>query len=144
MAAVAVLFAFLANQQRDVAQQETRRADAFITLVDANPAGRSAMEKICEEAIKVTSTLATTSDKSKLDSSLSRFWELYYGPMYIIEIHQAKKLGQSEIESSMVTFGSAIEKATEPLPHSSLCPYAKAVRDNCIAYLKVTAPEPCS
>jgi hypothetical protein len=144
VAAFALYFAWLFIGQRDVARQETQRADAFINLVDTNPAGRRAMEKICAEAINVTSTLATTSDGNQLADSLGRFWELYYGPMYIIEIHQTKKEGRdSEIELSMVDFGRAIEKATEPLPLSSLCPRAKAVRDNCIAYLKVAAPEPC-
>jgi hypothetical protein len=101
--------------------------------------GRKTMEKICEEAIQVTSTLATTSDKSQLDSSLSRFWELYNGEMNIIEIHQTKKEGKgySEIESSMVGFGDAIKN------HSTLCPYAKVVRNKCITYLGINAPESC-
>ena len=49
------------------------------------------MEKICLEAIQVTSALATTYDKSEHKRSRDRFWELYYGPMYIVELHQAER-----------------------------------------------------
>ena len=126
-------------------KQETQRADRFINLVSSDPAGTRAMKKICQEAIEITSTLATTSDKTQMQRSLDRFWELYYGPMYIIEIHQAKNstLGRSEIESSMVEFGEAIKAAPEQLPLSSLCSRAKTVRKNCVAYLGISAPESC-
>ncbi|MGZ8444871.1 MAG: hypothetical protein ACXWXZ_15855, partial [Candidatus Binatia bacterium] len=74
--------------------------------------------------------------------------ELYYGPMYIVELHQAKNSsGTSAIETSMVMFGrqlKAAEAASEPLPHKSLCLDSKAVRDECVAYLKVAAREPCT
>ena len=126
-------------------KQETQRADRFINLVSSDPAGTRAMKKICQEAIEITSTLATTSDKTQMQRSLDRFWELYYGPMYIIEIHQAKNstIGRSEIESSMVEFGEAIKAAPEQLPLSSLCSRAETVRKNCVAYLGISAPESC-
>jgi TIR domain-containing protein len=149
-------------------RQEAKRADQFIDLVSSDDAGTRAMNKICEEAIKVTSTLATESDKTGMQSSLDRFWELYFGPMYIIELHQAKKSygpwwekyafgdrGYSEIEVSMIRFGNAlksllppdgrsIEKATARPPfRTQLCSYALVVRQNCIDYLGIKAPEPC-
>jgi hypothetical protein len=136
------------EQERSVEQlrAETERADRFIKLVDANPAGRHVMEKICLEAIQVTTTLATTSDLNEFARARDRFWELYYGPMYIIEIHQTKKAGRSAIEASMVLFGerlNEIESASDPLPHKSACLHAKQVRDECVAYLKMPAVEPC-
>ena len=135
----------LDKRQLDL-DRETERADAFIRLVSSNPAGFRAMEKICQEAIQVTSTLATTSDKSQLEHALDRFWELYYGPMYIIEIYQAKKCGYRKIESSMINLGDnirAIDTKTAPLPNSSLVLYANAVRQECLAYVKVMPLNRC-
>jgi hypothetical protein len=130
-------------------QAETARADKFINLVSSNPAGHRAMEKICLEAIQVTSVLATTSDESENKLAMDRFWELYFGPMYIVETHQAKNspTGHSQIESSMVNFGNRRGETiatSDLLPQKSLCSSAKDVRDKCIAYLKVSAPEPCT
>lgn len=137
-----------AERQSMLARKETERADKFINLVSSNPAGLRVMGKTCLEAIAVTSTLATTSDEGERKRSRERFWELYYGPMYIVEIHQAKKsgIGHSKIEEAMVMIGRRLqvaEESGEPLPHSSLCPLANAVRDECIAYLNVTAPRAC-
>jgi hypothetical protein len=78
-----------------------------------------------------------------------RFWELYFAPMYIIELHQTKKQGSSSIERAMVEFGDRIEamlRDRERLPYSSMCRHARAVRDECVNYLKMSAPEspPCS
>ena len=148
------LWLYARSQQRRAetnaaeARKETERADKFINLVSSNPAGLRVMEKTCLESIEITSKLATTSDKGEHKRSSDRFWELYYGPMYIVEIHQAKKsgLGYSKIEQSMVVFGRAfqdVEKTGTPLPHSSLCQLADAVRDECIAYLNVVAPRAC-
>ncbi|MGZ8484693.1 MAG: toll/interleukin-1 receptor domain-containing protein [Candidatus Binatia bacterium] len=160
--AVALVYAWdqktMADRQATVAKEqaaliqkleaETARADKLPKLVSKYPEGIRAMEKICLEAIQVTSVLATTSDKSTHEQSRDRFWELYYGPMYIVELHQAKNSsGTSAIETSMVMFGrqlKAAEAATEPLPHKSLCLDSKAVRDECVAYLKVAAREPCT
>ncbi|MCB1738804.1 MAG: toll/interleukin-1 receptor domain-containing protein [Gammaproteobacteria bacterium] len=128
-------------------QSETERADQFIRLVDKNPAGRRAMEKICIEAVDVTHTLASTASESAYVESKSRFFELYYGPMYIVEIHQAKhSSGRSDIESSMVRFGrqlEALDLGDLPLPRTDLCRPAQEVRDACVAYLDVSARNPC-
>lgn len=149
-ALAAVAAAILATRQTQRAQEETQRADAFINLVSSDPAGLRAMNKICSEAIGVTSTIATTTDKDEFDRFVDRYWELYYGPMYIIEIHQAKKsdLRESEIEKSMIRFGQELEaigKEQTPLPHSKLCQQARDVKNECTAYLKlnIAAPEPC-
>jgi hypothetical protein len=160
--AVALVYAWdqktMADRQATVAKEqaaliqkleaETARADKLPKLVSKYPEGIRAMEKICLEAIQVTSALATTFDKSTHEQSRDRFWELYYGPMYIVELHQAKNSsGTSAIETSMVMFGrqlKAAEAASEPLPHKSLCLDSKAVRDECVAYLKVAAREPCT
>ena len=148
------LWLYARSQQRRAetnaaeARKETERADKFINLVSSNPAGLRVMKKTCLESIEITSKLATTSDKGEHKRSSDRFWELYYGPMYIIELHQAKNSahGHSKIEAAMVMFGNrlqAAEEPGEPLPHTSLCPFANAVRDECGAYLNVAAPRAC-
>ncbi len=147
----------MANRQATVAKEqaeliekldaETARADKLPKLVSKDPEGIRAMEKICLEAIQVTSALATTYDKSEHKRSRDRFWELYYGPMYIVELHQAKNSsGTSAIETSMVIFGRRLKAAetSEPLPHHSLCLDAKAVRDECVDHLKIAARTPCA
>jgi hypothetical protein len=88
----------LADHQRELAKEETRRADQFVNLVSSNPAGRRAMKKICLEAIEVTAMLATTPDQQQNMRAEERFWELYYAQMYIIELHQAKNTGRTARE----------------------------------------------
>lgn len=136
-----------ARQQSELARKETERADKFINLVSSDPAGLRAMEKICAEATAVTSRLATAADEKKHAQLEDRFWELYYGPMYIIEIHQAKKsgLGYSKIETAMVMVGRGLKAAVaagEPLPHSALLPLASTVKNECIEYLKFLKATP--
>jgi hypothetical protein len=135
----------IAKQQADFARQETKRADQMIDLVSVNPAGQRAMQKICREAIDVTAMLSTTSNPQQHKQAQDRFWELYFAPMYIIELHQTKnQRGTSTIEMAMVDFGDRLEgmlKDRERLPFSALCSRAKRVRDECVTYLKMSAPE---
>lgn len=131
-----------AESALELAKRESERADKFVNLVSSNPAGHRAMEKICLEAIQVTTTLATTTERGIYQESRERFWELYFAPMYIVELHQRKTSGHdvSNIESQMVRFGDrlrAIELIGEPLPYGDLCPYAKNVRSGCVDYLKL-------
>ena len=135
-----------ASQCLPVKKPSARISSSILCL--QTPRASRVMGKTSLEAITVTSTLATTSDEGERKRSRERFWELYYGPMYIVEIHQAKKsgIGHSKIEEAMVMIGRRLQVADgsgEPLPHSSLCPLANAVRDECIAYLNVTAPRAC-
>jgi hypothetical protein len=130
-----------AKQQSELARQETERADKFITLVSSNSAGLRAMKKICSEASSIVEVLATTRDKAEYLSNQERFWELYFGPMYIVAIHQAKKSGQgfSDIESAMVMMGNQLRRivgADEALPHEALLPLADAVKNQCREYSK--------
>jgi hypothetical protein len=131
-----------AESALELAKRESERADKFVNLVSSNPAGHRAMEKICLEAIQVTATLATTTARGIYQESRERFWELYFAPMYIVELHQRKTSGHdvSNIESQMVRFGDrlrAIELIGEPLPYGDLCSYANSVRSGCVDYLKL-------
>jgi hypothetical protein len=134
-----------ARMSAERAEAESVRADRFVRLVSSNPAGRRAMEKICLEAIEVTATLATTTNPRVRQQARDRFWELYYAPMYIVELHQRKQSGidVSRIEGDMVRFGQmleSVESSGRPLPHGSLCANAKEVRDACVDHLQLTAP----
>lgn len=104
-------------------------------------AGLRAMEKICDEAIAVTSALARTTDGYEFKKSLERFWELYFGPMYIIERHQTRQSGVSpdEIESAMVRMGTQLSASAQSgarPPSTELLSYADAVKEKCRAYVK--------
>ena len=72
---------------------------------------------------------------------MDRYWELYYGPMYIIEMHQAKNLTLGKVRSKRAWgFGQELEaigKEQTPLPHSKLCQQARDVKNECTAYLKL-------
>lgn len=138
----------IADEQKEIAEKESKRADKFVNLVNSSPAGQRAMDKICLEAISVTSTLATTTDRPLREQSSPRFWELYYSSMYIVELHQRKTSGHdvSPIETSMVNYGRklrAMELAGEPLPNTDLCPFANSVWGECVKYLNLTAAQPC-
>ncbi|MEQ1694993.1 MAG: toll/interleukin-1 receptor domain-containing protein [Hyphomicrobiaceae bacterium] len=138
----------IADEQKAIAEKESKRADRFVDLVNKDPAGRRALDKICLEAISVTSTLATTKDRPLREQSSLRFWELYYSSMYIVELHQRKTSGHdiSPIETGMIVYGRklrAMELAGEPLPNTALCPFANTVWGECGKYLNLTAPEPC-
>jgi hypothetical protein len=138
-----------AKDSAALAEKESARADGFVRLVSSNPAGRRAMEKICLEAIEVTSTLATTTNPRIQAQTRDRFWELYFAPMYIVELHQRKQSGinVSRIEGRMIDFGNALvalESSGKPLPHNSMCANAKEVRDACVEHLQLTIPETAS
>lgn len=138
-----------AKRNAELAQRETKRADRFVNLVSSDPAGHRAMTKICREAIEATSALATTLDPEMKKEMKERFWELYFGPMYIVELHQRKTSDRdsSPIEAAMVQYGvklKSVEQGGAPLPHSSLCPLARTVRNECANYLDLAAPEPCA
>jgi hypothetical protein len=138
----------LANKSSELARAESERADKFVSLVSSNQAGKRAMDKICLEAIEVTSRLATTTDRRARQQARDRFAELYYASMYIVELHERKQSGidVSRIEASMVQFERmlvALESSGTKLPHKSLCTHAKAVWDGCVNQLQVTASEPC-
>lgn len=120
-------------------QAESKRADQFIKLVSSNPAGLRAMRRICSEAIEVTNSLSITTNADEYLLLSDRFWELYYGPMYIVEIHQAKNTaGGRGIEVAMVKFGrrlASLRRTREPLPHNTLISFAAKVRAECVEYL---------
>jgi len=104
--------------------------------------GVAASKKICEEAIEVTSKLATTNGDDK--SAEQRFWELYYGEMNLIELRQKTKsyiedagdLTDSSIESAMVAFGNTLTAIKSGEDSSSLQERAKEVKTECDAFLK--------
>lgn len=138
----------IAEQQKALAEKESVRADKFVNLVKSNPAGQRALQKICQEAISVTSTLAEAKDRPVREQASLRFWELYYSSMYIVELHQRKTSGHdvSSIERSMVVYGRklrGLELAGEPLPQTDLCPFADDVWRNCVNYLDLKDPRPC-
>src|SRR5262249_12502015 len=136
-----------AEKQRELFMSASHRLEVLIGLA-SSAAGSKSLQHTCSQAIDVVAMLVTTSDKVELTRAQATFWELYNGPMYIVETHQwSKSGGRTEIEASMVRFGRRLKEVTEadePLPLSSLCPLAKAVRTECNNYFGLTTHEPCT
>ena len=93
------------------------------------------MRKICDEAIEVTAKLAITHTE---EHDRKRFWELYWGPMNLIEIREKTQnytgdsdtIGASPIETAMVLFGNGLN-----LP-DKLPGLARNVKEKCDRFLK--------
>ncbi|MEZ5853297.1 MAG: hypothetical protein R3D67_00580 [Hyphomicrobiaceae bacterium] len=121
---------------------EGARADQFFNLITSDPAGERAMQKICLNAIEVTTSLAMAKDAASAQPLEERFWELYFGPMYIVELHERKKsgTGRSGIEAAMVQYGKTLKevRTSSGLARAtSLCPRADAIHNACHWHLKI-------
>jgi hypothetical protein len=133
-----VLLKAEAQEQAARAVQQKLAVDDLIRRIRAGrsePSGIDAMRKICDEAIKVTANLA----KAPADVENAKlFWELYWGPMNIIEIREKTEhysgdsatISLSPIESAMVAFGSALHSPEK------LMELAQDVKKTCDQYLK--------
>jgi len=136
-----------AEKQTSLAQSERDELEKLIKRIRvgrSNESGINAMKRICNEAIEVTSTLAITPEENIHTNQENRFWELYYGPMNLIEIRQKTDryfddhtIILSGIEAAMVHFGNKLNefKAADGLPHSSLGSFSTDIRRECEAYL---------
>jgi hypothetical protein len=130
-----------------------------------NSIGQSVLPDICSSALQATSILAETKDSAEKAKETDAFLKLYWGSMNLIEIQQGVEhileqltkgddlsalrnsdVWASRIEASMVRFGRGLGVVKGELPFycTSLCCLARAVRDECNAYLKMSAPEPCT
>jgi hypothetical protein len=132
------------------AEEEKAALAGLIQRISAGKStapGIAAMKKICAEAVSVTASLANVpSDSAKRD----RFWELYWGPMNLVEIRQktdkysgnTDDIASSPIESAMVRFGEALEALTAPAKLAAataparLAAAADDVKKECDAYLQ--------
>jgi hypothetical protein len=70
--------------------------------------------ELCFEASAIASKLATTEDRAEWNSAHSRFLELFFGPLVIVE--------DDEVASAMVTFRNALVagKKKASLPREDL------------------------
>jgi hypothetical protein len=154
--------AFAAWQRHELAKQELLTATAkvqeaeavyqkkaVVSLIERIRVGRSndpgirAMKKICDDVISTTSILASTSNEIDYKDNESHFWELYDGPMNLIEIRQKtdnysgdrKDITSSPIESAMVEFGKELSKL-KTLPRLDLKPVSLVIEKKCNAYLQ--------
>lgn len=145
LAGLAVGFGVIAKAQKKDAVAAKKDIDAIIKRINvgvSKDSGVAASRKICEEAIEVTSKLATTNGDDK--SAEQRFWELYYGEMNLIELRQKTKsyiedagdLTDSSIESAMVAFGNMLTAIKSGENSLSLQERAKEVKTECDAFLK--------
>ena len=100
-------------------KQETQRADRFINLVSSDPAGTRAMKKICQEAIEITSTLATTSDKTQMQRSLDRISGSFITAQCTLLRYIKQKIRPLAVVKSKAAWSSS-EKLLKQPPSSCL------------------------
>lgn len=138
-----------AEQATLVAQDEKAALEELIRRIRvgiSEPQGMTAMEKICSEAVSVTSKLASTVNSNDYVELSQRFWELYYGPMNLIELRQktdkyfgdSKEITSSDIETAMVRFGNVLKNQTSSvteLPLSQLTQVSRNIQIECESYL---------
>jgi hypothetical protein len=116
-----------------------------INIGRSNSYGIAAMKKICGEAVEVTSSLANQPANSEdYPKQENRFWELYFGPMNLIEMRQktdkytytgdAGQIISSRIESAMVEYGWRLNNEGHP-SCSNLTECSVNVKKECEAYL---------
>lgn len=117
-ALTACLAAAVAYYSRSTTLDTKAEIDELIRRVNVggqNVHGKTAMRNICKEAITVSSSLVN--DNGHIHGeSVSKFWELYYGSMNIVEIRQqteqysgdSAELVRSSIETAMVKIGNAL------------------------------------
>lgn len=91
--------------------------------------------KLCTDASEVTARLASTSDRVAWRAAHERFWELYNGPLYIIETKEKERSpdGNSPLEAAMVRFGRQLKEAGDKpaLPLTTLAQGSLAVARAC-------------
>ncbi len=74
------------RQQRAEAQQqaESRRVEATKPFLEKQL-------KLYTEASQMAALIATSGDKSEVDKALSRFWQLYWGELALVENRDVEK-----------------------------------------------------
>lgn len=91
--------------------------------------------KLCTDASEVTARLASTSDRAAWRAAHERFWELYNGPLYIIETKEKERSpdGTSPLEAAMVRFGRQLKEVGDKpeLPLTALAQGSLAVARAC-------------
>ena len=90
------VFQYTHNQKQ---QSETRRIEATRPFLERQLA-------LYTEATQLASTIATTSNATKKERLLERFWSLYWGELALVE--------DAPVEGAMVRLGDALRaKASE-------------------------------
>jgi hypothetical protein len=70
---------------------------------------------LCLEATNVAAVLATTTNKAESEKKQARFWELFWGPLAVVE--------NDAVSAAMMVFGAQLDelvRANAPLPFDSL------------------------
>jgi TIR domain len=101
-----------------------------------DPVLREQALQLCKEASEVTARLASSSNRETWSHARERFWELYNGPLYIIETKEKEKSPDhtSPLEAAMVRFGRLLKEVGDPpekLPLTTLDQGSLAVARAC-------------
>jgi hypothetical protein len=97
-AGIYTLFQYFDAKEKDRA---TLQLQIATTELAAKQAFNSKHLELCAQAAGDAGTLATSKDESKKRLAKDDFWQLYWGPLGIVE--------DSEVASAMVSFGHCLE-----------------------------------
>ena len=153
VAAVALVSAVaVAWYQAKLKSEAEQQKQAVVELIDRVRLGQKrapgvqAMKKICNDAVTVTSSLASTTSGVEYRKQEEQFYELYWGPMNLIEIRQrtdqyaggSNKIIDSGIESAMAGFHAQLDSSPSvalALPRSDLQSFSRRIKTECETYL---------
>ena len=100
------------------------------------------MSDLCDEAIAVTEALSNRTDPAADQENNAKFWDLYYGSLYVVEEFQNYHFQEphfsknTRIESKMVQFGNILKsyRGTLPSRDEKFVNAAKGVKDACTTF----------
>jgi hypothetical protein len=79
--------------------------------------------RLYAEASETTAKVATLPDGTEREAMVARFWQLYWGPLSVVE--------SPEIEAAMVRFGEQLERdPNSPALRTRAIAIAHAIRDS--------------
>jgi hypothetical protein len=84
-------------------------------------------------ASEAAAILATSQDEEKRKQAEADFWQLYYGPLAVVEDAGAKKPEESQVEAAMVKFGKCLngeDVCSKKEIHNRSLTLAHSIRDS--------------
>ena len=112
----------VARSQAQIAEMQQSHQEQIVRLQLALQQSHERQKPFLElqmkhyfEATDVASKIANLDEKPQRQDAVTRFWQLYWGPLAVVE--------DPEVESAMVNFGNALRQQNPPkstLQHLSL------------------------
>lgn len=92
--------------------RQAHMARSQSALVEARQPFLTRQLELYGEAAKVAARIATTDDEKELGEATTRFWQLYWGELALVE--------DRDVEAAMVAFGEAMKTSAKKAQQQSL------------------------